>query len=519
MRTNKRFIGHILRLLIAISALGWPTGSLGSDHPDKVVVNEWAWAAMQARSILSGVHEQMGPAGFSVAVAVGDDVVWAEGFGVADLAEDDPADANTRYPLASVSKLFAYAAAAKLYQQEKLDLDTPVQAYVPYWPKKRWNFSLRDLAAHSAGVRHYVGGEHRALDRPPARVFGSVEEAIGLFRDDPLLYQPGSQSSYSSFGINLLSAAVEGASGMDYLDYLATMFFKPMGLTSLGPDRFDQQLPNRSRNYRLENGRPVADGGFNPTYMWAAGGMCGSVVDLVRFGAMHGKGHKNFLSDRTLKMMFEPYRFTSGERSQYGFGWRVMKDPLGLTFHGHSGRYRGSRSHLAVYPAFGVTIVLCSNTEGVPAGIMGVSAAAVRPFLAQLAGHAVRPAYGELPGTYDLDFSSGGKRLSSGTMKLTVVNGRLRGTMTVPPARHAYLAHRRITPGQSVEIIGVITDISDESRAGQDRQVGAIFCHPRSGVSQIQFRIRDDAITGEWRENLEGSDRMVQMTGRRRPKR
>ena len=145
-----------------------------------------------------------------------------------------------------------------------------------------------------------------------------------------------------------------------------------------------------------------------------------------------------------------------------------------------------------------------------------MSAAAVRPFLAQFAGHTVRPAYGELPGTYDFDFSSGGKRLSSGTMKLTVVNGRLRGTMTVPPARHAYLAHRRITPGQSVEVIGVIADVSDESRAGQDRQVGAVFCHPRSGVSQIQFRIRDDAITGEWRENLEGSDRMVQMTGRRR---
>src|SRR5206468_1685051 len=137
----------------------------------------------------------------------------------------------------------AYAAAvALLYEQGKLDLDAPVQRYVPAFPTKPYPITTRELAGHLAGIRHYRGDEFRLN-----RHFDTVVEGLSIFEDDSLLFPPGTKFSYSSYGWNLISAVVEGASGETFLRYISDHVFRPLGMTRTAPDRVDSLIPHRTQ--------------------------------------------------------------------------------------------------------------------------------------------------------------------------------------------------------------------------------------------------------------------------------
>src|SRR3989441_12200340 len=139
--------------------------------------------------------------GVQVAVAVNGKLVWSEGFGDADAERKKPVTRETQFRIGSVSKPLTATAVALLYEQGKVDLDAPVQRYVPSFPDKGYPITTRQLAGHLAGIRHYRGDEF-VLNRR----FGSVGEGLTIFQDDSLLFPPGTRFSYSSYGWNLISA-------------------------------------------------------------------------------------------------------------------------------------------------------------------------------------------------------------------------------------------------------------------------------------------------------------------------
>lgn len=155
--------------------------------------------------------------GVSVAVGANDLIVWAEGFGWADLEQQVPVTQITRFRIGSVSKPLTAAAAGLLYEQGALDLDAPIQTYVPSFPGKEWPITTRQLMGHTAGIRHY----RNDTEGYSAAHFETVTDALSMFANDPLLFEPGSRYSYSSFGFNLLSAVLEGASQRSFLDLCA----------------------------------------------------------------------------------------------------------------------------------------------------------------------------------------------------------------------------------------------------------------------------------------------------------
>jgi CubicO group peptidase (beta-lactamase class C family) len=85
-------------------------------------------------------------------------VIWSEGFGMADLEQQVPATPLTRFRVGSVSKPLTSAALGLLVEEHKLDLDAPIQKYVPSFPQKPWPITTRQLAGHLAGIRHYKEG-------------------------------------------------------------------------------------------------------------------------------------------------------------------------------------------------------------------------------------------------------------------------------------------------------------------------------------------------------------------------
>src|SRR5437899_2708143 len=164
--------------------------------------------------------------GVQVAVAVNGKLVWSEGFGYADAERKKPVTRETQFRIGSVSKPLTATAVALLYEQGKVDLDAPVQRYVPSFPDKGYPITTRQLAGHLAGIRHYKDQEFFLNRR-----FATVLDGLAIFQDDSLLFPPGTRFSYSSYGWNLVAAVVEGASGDDFLHYMSTHVFRPKSVS------------------------------------------------------------------------------------------------------------------------------------------------------------------------------------------------------------------------------------------------------------------------------------------------
>src|SRR5712691_450775 len=204
--------------------------------------------------------------GFALAVAVDGRIVWSEAFGYADLEAKRRTTPATQFRIGSVSKPLTADAVAQLYEQGKLDLDAPVQRYVPTFPDKGAPapITTRLLGGHLAGIRHYQGNEFVLNQR-----FPTVTAGLAIFENDSLVAPPGTRFSYSSYGFNLISAVVEGASGEQFLAYMSRHVFQPLKMTSTAPDRNDSLIPNRTRFYqRTESGQVVLAPSVDNSYKW-----------------------------------------------------------------------------------------------------------------------------------------------------------------------------------------------------------------------------------------------------------
>ena len=287
-------------------------------------------------------------------------LVWSEGFGYADVARKIPVTAQTQFRIGSVSKPITAAAVALLYEQGKLDLDAPVQRYVPSFPDKGIPITTRQLAGHLAGIRHYRGDEF-LLNRH----FSTVLAGLAIFQNDSLLFPPGTKFSYSTYGWNLISAVVEAAAGQDFLSYMTRNVFRPLGMAHTAPDRVDSLMPNRTRFYEYG-----ADSGFVPapavdnSYKWAGGGFVSTAEDLVKFGsAMLRPG---FLKAETLELLFTSQKTTGGEPTGYGIGWFVSTDSLGHRWVFHGGSSVGGSTAFGVDRDSRVVVAITSNLSNAP---------------------------------------------------------------------------------------------------------------------------------------------------------
>jgi len=310
----------------------------------------------------SAINHKVGrPPGMSVAVAVDGKVIWAEGFGLADLEQCVPATPKTKFRIGSTSKPLTSAGAALLYDQKRLDLDAPIQRYVPGFPDKGHPISTRQLLGHLGGIRDYNAEESKTLDRD---VYPSVSESLKRFKDDPLAAAPGTKWIYSTYGYVLVSAAIEGASGQDFLSFMRDKVFLPLGMQDTLADEGDKVILNRARWYTV-----MPDGSYRNTpyedlsYKWAGGGFLSTAVDLARFGSALLK--PGFLKQDTLTMIFSRQQTSAGMNTKYGLGWFIHDGGDSGTERQfeHSGGVAGSSSWLVIYPDQGVVIAWMQNSN------------------------------------------------------------------------------------------------------------------------------------------------------------
>ncbi len=314
--------------------------------------------------------------GISVAISQKGKIVFAEGFGFADIANNIPVTTTTEFRTASVAKIITATALGKLVQDRKLNLDLPIQEYVPDFPVKEFPITARQLAGHLSGLPHYSGS-----NKIENRVYSSVQDALSVFSHESLLSKPDTKYRYSTHGFTLLSAVMEGASGSNYLDYMNDQVFKPLKMNHTEPDRRTQKLNHKAAKlYTVENGiQTEVKTPEEVSYKWAGGGLITTPTDLIHLANGYFNG---FLRPDIVKMMFESQTLTSGEKTQVGIGWRISQDIDGRRVIEHAGSMQGARSVVCIYPDEQLVISMMVNAEW-PSTIEETAHLLARPFLSQ----------------------------------------------------------------------------------------------------------------------------------------
>ena len=340
-------------------------------------------ARRQARSLL--VDDNL--PGLSVAVALDGRIVWAEGFGWADVESRAPVTPVTKFRIGSVSIPLTAAAVGLLHERGRLDLDAPVQRYVPAFPEKQWAVNTRQLMGHVAGIRP-PRFEHETL---PTRHCTSLDEALPIFAGDPLLFRPGTEYRPSTYGWILVSAVVEAAAGEPFLPFLHREVLEPAGMESTVLDEPDGVSGRTSLYFPRAFERPdlgLQDEAPRVDYSCSAG--AGAFVstpsDLVRFGSAMLK--PGLLEAETIALLQTPLRLESGASTGYALGWKVESVPLGgaaARMLGHRGNVVGGTTSLMTFPDLGLAIAAASNVS---------FAKGVAPFCEKVAKAFARPASG-----------------------------------------------------------------------------------------------------------------------------
>jgi len=354
----RKFVFIILFFGISISS--------NSQHNDKKATD-------LTRVMVSELLKNSNMPGISVAISKHGKIVFDEGFGYADIENKIPVTATTQFRTASVAKIITATALAKLIQDGKLNLDLPVQKYVPDFPVKQFTITSRQLAGHLSGLPHYSDA-----DKIEDRVYPSVKDALSVFSHEDLMAEPGIKYKYSTHGYTLLSAVIEGASGKNYLDYMKTEIFEPLKMDNTGPDK-RRQIPNpkAAKLYVVKNsGQEEIKNPEEVSYKWAGGGLVSTPTDLISLA----NGYFNsFIQPNIVKLIFESQTLKSGEKTQVGIGWRISQDIDCRRVIEHAGSMQGARSVICIYPDDELIISIMVNAEW-PSTIEETAHMLARPF-------------------------------------------------------------------------------------------------------------------------------------------
>jgi serine beta-lactamase-like protein LACTB len=320
----------------------------------------WAAAVDKSRETARAEIARQNVPGVSVAVGIGDEIVWAEGFGWADLESRAPVTPETRFRIGHVSKALTSIAVGKLVEAGKIGLDEPIQTYVSEFPEKEWPVSLRQLMGHTAGIRHYRDTEWG--DKPRVHC-ARASDGLAAFAKDPLLFKPDSQYRYSTYGWVLVSAAVEAVAGEPFSEFMRREIFEPAGMARTSFDAPKESVPDRATSYFRNNFNHETSTDVDYSCFAGGGALLSTASDLVRFGmaVMDGK----LLRPASVKQLQTTQPLTSGEDTEYGLGWNletVELDGRQTLLASHASRtIEGASTSFFTFPEVGIVVAVTSN--------------------------------------------------------------------------------------------------------------------------------------------------------------
>jgi serine beta-lactamase-like protein LACTB, mitochondrial len=375
-RMGRTRIEMVLVLLVAVIVTVGGGGALYfvstiAVHPNPAAVpstpgvhiDRYSTAIEESRRLAHALILEDNLPGLSVAVARDGEIVWTEGFGWSDVESRMPTTSRTQFRLGSVSKTLTAAAIAILHERGRIDLDAPVQTYVPAYPQKPWPVTTRLLMGDIAGV-HRIRGDNN--DNLPGGHCANLDEALATFADEPLLFEPGTRYRFATYGWILLSAVVEAAAREPLPKFMTREILEPLGMESTVledgadvPDITSFYIPRASMRTTLGVRKASR---LDKSCLAGGGAFFSTPADLVRFGSAMVK--PGLLKADSIALLETPLRLKSGASTDFALGWKVERVQLAgapARMVAHRATPNGSTVALLLFPDHGVVVAAASN--------------------------------------------------------------------------------------------------------------------------------------------------------------
>jgi CubicO group peptidase (beta-lactamase class C family) len=250
------------------------------------------------------------------AVASRGRIVWSEAFGQADREAGRAATTATQFGIGSITKSLTMALAGRLVDEGRLDLDAPVERYLPDFPHRGRGITVRLIAGHLSGL----GDTFANANRLTTRRYDTREALAEVVKERPR-GPAGVEHHYATGTYTIIAAVIEAVAGEPFPAALERHVLRPLEMTATVPNDPRVPAPRRATFYEDVDGKPTRAPAYDPSHKLAGAGYLSTADDLVRFGsALIDPG---FLTARTLEQLFTPLETRAGEDTGVGLGFRI----------------------------------------------------------------------------------------------------------------------------------------------------------------------------------------------------
>lgn len=305
--------------------------------------------------------DNLKPSNFSgvILVAHNDKIIEKKAYGLASIEYGIENKLDTKFNIASITKMITAVAILQLYETEKVGLNVPVGEYLPNYPNKlvKDSVTIHQLLTHTSGNNNFYVGKYLQSDKMK---YNTISDFVPLFAYDTLLSKPGTKYDYSASGFVILGLIIEKVSGQNYYEYVKENIFRPAGMINTTELQIDSVVQNKASGYTTflgESDIPKRND-YYLSKASPAGFHYSTVEDLFNFSKALRNG--KLLKKETAELMFKPK--VKGYNTNIGYGIDIDLR-YNQTIQGHSGGWYGVRGELMDFVKDNYTVVILSNID------------------------------------------------------------------------------------------------------------------------------------------------------------
>ena len=297
--------------------------------------------------------------GVSLAIVKNGEVVYAKGYGLANLEHNVAVKPETIFQSGSVGKQFTATAVMMLVEEGKINLEEKISKYLGPVPDAWSNITVRQLLTHTSGLTDYPSDFDFRRDY-------TEDELLKRAQAIPPAFKPGEKWQYSNLAYVTLGILIHKVSGKFYGDFLQERVFKPLGMTTTRIISEVEIVQNRAAGYRIVQNEIKNQNWVSPSLNTTAdGALYFSVLDVAKWdAALYGE---RLLKKTSLDQMWTPVRLTNNKTYDYGFGWGIGRVNDHRIIE-HGGAWQGFTSYIARYVDDRITVIVLDNLAGGNAG-------------------------------------------------------------------------------------------------------------------------------------------------------
>ena len=306
--------------------------------------------------------------GVSLAIVKNGQLVYAKGYGFANLEHQVPVKPLTIFQSGSVGKQFTATAVMMLVEEGKINLDEKISKYLgevtPAWK----DITIRHLLTHTSGLTDYPEDFDFRRDYTEEDLLKRAQAITPAFKQ-------GEKWQYSNLGYVTLGILIHKVSGQFYGDFLQQRVFKPLGMTNTRIISEADIIPNRAAGYHFVRNEVKNQDWVSPSLNTTAdGALYFTVLDMAKWdAALYGE---TLVKKSSLEQMWTPVKLNNNTTYDYGFGWFVTQ-MNGHRLIEHGGAWQGFTSYIGRYVDDKITVIVLDNLAGGNAGKIGRHVAAI----------------------------------------------------------------------------------------------------------------------------------------------